>query len=383
MVIRIDILPDPRVILKVTNKQGGVSTCRMLYEDADALQAVYSREEWRCCVIARPRLLSECLAIFISNIDEITFQASSAALRVRSFVDAAKGAKDGQLKNTAKSLQTDISIDARDFQEYEVTSGDLEITFSLRELRAMLAFCEASSLDVQIRFDGAGKPILFSTHTSGPVFFDADFVVATLADFSEGSQSQAPVSQSQPQRHPPQSVADNDDDQGESQAGPNAAAQPASSQRRKTKLADSLRGEALAAWRKQEAKEAEAEAEAEEESECLHDVVPPPSASEQRHIRKNTEHQKHMRPPPHQEPHKAAANTGEATTPAKSNPNSKSSRSKFMETHSTASPASTHSHSNSHSAQQPHPPHAKRSYEEAQETGRATADKSKTTKRSR
>ena len=88
---------------------------------------------------------------------------------------------------------TEIVVDSADFDMYSVRPGAQELTFSLKELRAILVFCEVSGQPVSVYFSEPGQPILWTVNC-----FDAlvvDFVLATLASAPDGSQMATPASQ--------------------------------------------------------------------------------------------------------------------------------------------------------------------------------------------
>jgi len=98
---------------------------------------------------------------------------------------------DGEPKN--KFLYTECRVDASEFNEFrinrEVFSQD--ITFPLKEIKAMISFCKDLDLDLILHFDTPGKPLLMSNSkdTKEPLF--AELVVSTLG-VDEFSQSQYP-----------------------------------------------------------------------------------------------------------------------------------------------------------------------------------------------
>ena len=96
-------------------------------------------------------------------------------------------------------LMTELVVDAADFEMYSVRPGVQELTFSLKELRAILNFCDVSGQPVSVYFSDPGQPILWTVNC-----FDAlvvDFVLATLVstgDSASQQQGQQQSSSSQP-----------------------------------------------------------------------------------------------------------------------------------------------------------------------------------------
>ena len=57
---------------------------------------------------------------------------------------------------------------------------DTDITFSLKDLRAVLSFCDAASMPVYFHFETGGKPLVISIEQDNS--FKTNFVLATISD---------------------------------------------------------------------------------------------------------------------------------------------------------------------------------------------------------
>ena len=57
---------------------------------------------------------------------------------------------------------------------------DTDVTFSLKDLRAVLSFCDVASLPVQFYFESGGKPLVISVEEEKN--FKINFVLATISN---------------------------------------------------------------------------------------------------------------------------------------------------------------------------------------------------------
>uniref|UniRef100_A0A2C9LRK0 Proliferating cell nuclear antigen PCNA C-terminal domain-containing protein n=2 Tax=Biomphalaria TaxID=6525 RepID=A0A2C9LRK0_BIOGL len=84
-------------------------------------------------------------------------------------------------------MYTELTLSPNEFENYQV-GVDSDVTFCLREMRAVLGFCDLTGLPLTVQFDTPGRPITFSV-TSDPSF-EANFLLATLAETESSQQSQ-------------------------------------------------------------------------------------------------------------------------------------------------------------------------------------------------
>lgn len=171
-----------------TTRTGIQRTYQFTYQDqTDILQAEFSRSTCPNIISANAKFLNRYMSAF-TNDGEITLVATHNGLKVFNFVEDSdahghqgysKSELDQQLR---ASLQTQYLIDARDFERFNVLDEYIgsEITFCLRELKAILSFCEATDHALHIFFHAGGMPILLTTSHDGKAMFAADIVVATL-----------------------------------------------------------------------------------------------------------------------------------------------------------------------------------------------------------
>ncbi|KAG6497150.1 hypothetical protein ZIOFF_045038 [Zingiber officinale] len=186
-------------------------TCNV---DPDIQHLSLDRRQFPSSLAVRPRDLARLLANFQSSMQEITVIATDSsvvpsddgdeiggkAVELRSYVDPTKDHNDA-------TLHTQLWIDpAEEFLQYTHIGDPVDITFSMKELKAFLTFCEGCEVDIHIFFKKAGEPILmapkfgFDDGTNSD--FDATLVLATMlvSQLNDGLEqpSVPPVPQSDP-----------------------------------------------------------------------------------------------------------------------------------------------------------------------------------------
>ncbi|KAL4202813.1 hypothetical protein AMTRI_Chr02g223050 [Amborella trichopoda] len=142
--------------------------------------------------VIKPRDFSRLLANFQASLQEITVIATEStplttnadstmggkAVELRSFIDPAKDSRDA-------ALHTQLWINpAEEFLLYTHTGDPVDVTFSMKELKAFLALCEGCEVDIHFLFEKAGEPILmapkFGLDDGSSSDFDATLVLATM-----------------------------------------------------------------------------------------------------------------------------------------------------------------------------------------------------------
>ncbi|XVE89647.1 hypothetical protein DITRI_Ditri20bG0012600 [Diplodiscus trichospermus] len=154
-------------------------------------------------LVVRPRDLNRLLANFQSSLQEITIitteptslpsadasEIGGKAVELRSYIDPTK--------ENDSSLHTQLWIDPmEEFVQYTHTGDPADVTFSVKELKAFLTFCEGCEVDIHLFFDKVGEPILlapkFGLEDGAGSNFDATLVLATMliSQLHEGNPSE-------------------------------------------------------------------------------------------------------------------------------------------------------------------------------------------------
>lgn len=82
-----------------------------------------------------------------------------------------------ELKRDDNFMRTELCFHPTEFERYSVLNP-IAITFSFKELRAVLAFAEPSNLPVMASFSSPGRPIIFKVENHPA--YEASYVVSTL-----------------------------------------------------------------------------------------------------------------------------------------------------------------------------------------------------------
>ncbi|KAG1673490.1 Cell cycle checkpoint control protein RAD9A [Nymphon striatum] len=168
---------ESKMIFKLHCKHNVVKTYNLPFIECETLEGAFEKDS--CCnnIVAHSRLLADVAANFQTSQDEITLCVKDRVTTIKNYVD--------DEPDPSKVVHTVMSLEAEEFSEYNITS-ETEVTFCLKELRALLFFSEFSNLPVHIHFDNGGKPIIFSNENEE--IFVVNFVMATLEE-SATSQS--------------------------------------------------------------------------------------------------------------------------------------------------------------------------------------------------
>lgn len=102
----------------------------------------------------------DCINNFQGQLDEITLIASKDSLRVKTHIEDLKCIYLNCflyliLIAAQKVLQTELSIDSGDFEEYDI-KNETHITICLKEFKTILNFCDASGQPVTMLFERGG-----------------------------------------------------------------------------------------------------------------------------------------------------------------------------------------------------------------------------------
>ncbi|KAJ6229765.1 DNA repair protein rad9 [Anaeramoeba flamelloides] len=152
--------------------------------ECDLVNAIYSHEAFPNQTVCRSKLLINALNKFQSNTGEITFEFTKQSFNIKSHeVD-----EKPSIRN--KKLQTEIVVKLSSLELYLLNENfvNCELTFVLKEFRAILNFCDYVHQPVNIFFDFEGKPILVSIKI--PNELRMDFIMSTfdnlnLSNFDE------------------------------------------------------------------------------------------------------------------------------------------------------------------------------------------------------
>eukprot|EP00026_Physarum_polycephalum_P007222 Phypoly_transcript_07279.p1 GENE.Phypoly_transcript_07279~~Phypoly_transcript_07279.p1 ORF type:complete len:356 (+),score=36.67 Phypoly_transcript_07279:80-1069(+) len=190
---------EHRLIFDLPCKRSIKKRSTIAFEESEPLQAIYSKEQCGNRIVVTPKQLSENLPNFHSHLEEITILITKDGMKIKSYTDSTKGTHG---KN--KILQTELNIDATDFEEFCTEGVNVDVTFSLKEFKTIIGLCETIGQPCTILIEKSGRPMLITMKYFN--LFEADFVLATLVvsqdmpssqtSSSSGTSSSASYSQS-------------------------------------------------------------------------------------------------------------------------------------------------------------------------------------------
>ncbi|XP_048252561.1 cell cycle checkpoint control protein RAD9A-like isoform X2 [Haliotis rufescens] len=170
---------ESRLVFQLHCRHGIVKTHNLAFIECEQLQAVFSKDLCPNRLTAPSKLLCDVVVNFQHNQEEITLIVNPNKVALKNYTD------DEQ--DQAKVVHTELTLTPEEFDNCQV-GVDTEITFCLKELRAILAFTEVTNLPLNIHFETPGRPVVFTVDSDQT--FEASFVLATLAESEVGASQQ-------------------------------------------------------------------------------------------------------------------------------------------------------------------------------------------------
>ncbi|KAI9206975.1 Rad9-domain-containing protein [Polychytrium aggregatum] len=162
-----------RIVIQLICKHGVLKTHRLHYESCEPIRAVYLKETCQGSWLASPKVIHEWLVHFNQKLEEVTMICDTDWIKLKSFTDTSTNTQD----RISQSLQTEVTMNSGDFGYFKVNQL-ADLTFNLKELKAILSFADTMNQPVIAYFERTGCPITFSV--SVPDTYSVDFVLATL-----------------------------------------------------------------------------------------------------------------------------------------------------------------------------------------------------------
>ncbi|CAN7983022.1 unnamed protein product [Ixodes hexagonus] len=163
-------------VVTLKHRKGMTKRFRLPLIEYETLQFSFQTEGYSNEISGNSKLLTDVLVNFPTSVQEVTLRLSPTKLDVFNHVD--------DTSDPLKTVNTSVSIESNEFDDFRSAGDGGEVTFCLREFRALLGFCEGLCLNATLLFDCAGKPLL--ANVEGMPGLECTFVTATLAD---GTQS--------------------------------------------------------------------------------------------------------------------------------------------------------------------------------------------------
>lgn len=173
--IQIQSPSNDNLIFIVKYKTGVLKTFKIPIVNCEALQAYYLKDSTPNSATLQPKIMWELLANLYNSQDEITWKVTKNNLIIKNFLEP---------EDECEGLRTEISVNKSEFDNFKIEK-ETEVTFCLKELRAVLLFSDGVSLPLTFNFSTSSKPIVFIIKSDS---FEVNIVVSTLSgDTSECS----------------------------------------------------------------------------------------------------------------------------------------------------------------------------------------------------
>nr|SVE88792.1 EOG090X0A9P [Daphnia sinensis]SVE89416.1 EOG090X0A9P [Daphnia sinensis]SVE90665.1 EOG090X0A9P [Daphnia sinensis]SVE91291.1 EOG090X0A9P [Daphnia sinensis] len=162
-------LLEALLIIEFKCKHGIVKHFNLRYFECESVEAEFCKNGYASKFSCSSRFYSETLLSFHSSTQEVTWSLAMDQVHLSNHID--------DEVDPSKCVRTEVTLAKDEFVDFNVALCT-QVTFCLKELRAILAFAEALKLDLDCRMEGAGQPVLFSLEKTD--LYSADFLLATL-----------------------------------------------------------------------------------------------------------------------------------------------------------------------------------------------------------
>lgn len=164
-----------QLLIRLICKHGVRKTYKLQYESSSAtMHAIIDKTTTHNRFIIAARAMKEVMDHFAPRAEELTLTVSAGSLLLTSFTEGVVSDRE-VLK---QPVHTSISIEDKEFDFMEVDE-DIQITFGLREFKALGGLCDLLSTELSVHYSDAGKPLLVEFEKDG---MTGEFIVATTAD---------------------------------------------------------------------------------------------------------------------------------------------------------------------------------------------------------
>jgi cell cycle checkpoint control protein RAD9A len=186
-------------VVVLRQRNGVVRTHSLSYSEAEVFAAVFDTEASRNVLIGQPQVL-ERLVGRIRGTDEASLLASSGIVQLQGFHEA------GVETTMRGAVHTSVAIEITAFDKFLISAAPpppsqgpsqhsqqqqaepyaaapSNVTFSVKELKHLLAFAQSSGVaseELAMYFSAPGDPVLFSTRGVIKRAFHASLIVASL-----------------------------------------------------------------------------------------------------------------------------------------------------------------------------------------------------------
>ncbi|KAJ2775923.1 hypothetical protein IWQ57_000080 [Coemansia nantahalensis] len=197
-----------RLVVRMEYKEGICRTHRLFYEECETMRPVYNKSDYKNRWRVGAKVAADWVGHFARGQEEVSLWMTGNSVRVRSWCEgryACEGRTqiDAAVASTSRALQTELTVVPAEFDEYSIAGAHpVELTFGLREFKAILQYAEAMAHPLSAYFEHAGAPLMLSVGTAhaashgqrtmysqAPDDMTAEFVLATMPAEAHSQQS--------------------------------------------------------------------------------------------------------------------------------------------------------------------------------------------------
>lgn len=127
------------------------------YEEAEAVDPEFDREEAKHKIRSPAKVWHDCLHRIVGT-DTIVMNALPG--------NGLEIASHHGMGAASTAISTEITRSASDFHQFDISSVNAKLIFSVRELRALIAFCESSTVlvnDIRMYFNDIAEPLMITS----------------------------------------------------------------------------------------------------------------------------------------------------------------------------------------------------------------------------
>ncbi|KAJ6240676.1 DNA repair protein rad9 [Anaeramoeba flamelloides] len=190
--VQFNVDPESNNLVLAINLRFGFRKIHQIpYDECDLVHAKYTVEHFPHRVACRSKLLVDCLSKFQQSLNELTFSFTPNSMTLKTYdIDPQKAIRN-------KKLKTEISIKKEDIERFYLgeTFINCDLTFTIKEFRALLSFCEFVRQPINIFFDWEGKPLMCCFKV--PNELRVDFVLSTFVNPNLQRETQSGMSSMQ------------------------------------------------------------------------------------------------------------------------------------------------------------------------------------------
>ncbi|KAJ2850030.1 hypothetical protein IWW36_002215 [Coemansia brasiliensis] len=193
-----------RLVARIAYKEGICRTHRLFYEVSETLHPAYDKQEFKSQWQVDAKVAAEWVGHFARGLAEVSMWMSASEVRLRSWSESRYSTNgrtqiDTATAATERALQTELTLVPAEFDSYSLAgTRPIELTYSLREFRAVLQYAEAVGQPMMARFNKGGDPLMLSVgpsrqpgqdirgtiYSQAPDDVTAEFLIATLTDYA-------------------------------------------------------------------------------------------------------------------------------------------------------------------------------------------------------